>query len=123
MTIFKSFVVLLSVIIREPETTRKFAVPPIVRLPPDCVIDCPEINVRFVPSVTFDRSIGAVLTIAPVELLPMVSVPAVMLLISVFVRPKFPVDFVPRSTAVPEVGISSTEPDEVALTVLPIVRF
>ena len=59
----------------------------------------------------------------PVVLLPMVSRLAVMLPISVDVRPKFPVDFVPRSTLVPDFGISSTEPDDVALTVLLIVTF
>ena len=64
-----------------------------------------------------------VLTMAPVLLLPIVSRLAVILPISVDVRPKLPVDFVPRSTTVPDVGISSTEPEEVALTVLVIVTF
>ena len=69
------------------------------------------------------RLIAVVTAISPVVLLPMVSSLAVIWPISVDVRPKLPVDFVPRSTAVPEVGISNTDPDEVALTVLAIVRF
>ena len=53
----------------------------------------------------------------------MVSRLAVILPISVDVRPKLPVDFVPRSTTVPDVGINSTEPEVVAFTVLVIVTF
>ena len=69
------------------------------------------------------RLMAAVTAMLPVVLLPIVSVPAVMLPISVDVRPKLPVDFVPRSTTVPDVGISSTEPEVVAFTVLVIVTF
>ena len=120
VTVPKSFVALLRVIfpaVPEPDDT-KFAVPLIVKLPaPVCVIELPEISVRFV------RLIAAVLIILPVLLLPMVSRLAVMLPISVDVRPKLPVDFVPRSTTVPDVGINSTVPEDVAFTVLVIVRF
>ena len=120
LTVPKLFVALLSDIFPAepvPEET-KFAVPLIVRLPaPVCVIELPEISVRLF------RLMAAVFTIAPVVLLPMVSRLAVILPISVDVRPKFPVDFVPRSTMVLEVGISRTEPDDVALTVLLIVTF
>ena len=116
----KSLVVLPSVIfpaVPEPDET-KLAVPLMIRLPaPLCVMELPEISVRLL------RLRAAVLMILPVVLLPMVSRLAVMLPISVDVRPKLPVDFVPRSTTVPEVGISRTEPDEVALTVLVIVKF
>ena len=69
------------------------------------------------------RLMAAVTAILPVLLFPMVSKLAVMLPISVDVRPKLPADFVPRSTMVPDVGISRTEPDDVALTVLVIVTF
>ena len=120
LTVPKLFVALLSDIfpaVPVPEET-KFAVPLIVRLPaPVCVIELPEISVRLL------RLMAAVFTIAPVVLLPIVSRLAVILPISVDVRPKFPVDFVPRSTMVLEVGISRTEPDDVALTVLLIVTF
>ena len=120
VTVPKSFVALPSVIfpaVPEPDET-KLAVPLMVRLPaPLCVIELPEISVRLL------RLRDAVLMILPVVLLPMVSKLAVMLPSSVSVRPKLPVDFVPRSTTVPEVGISRTEPDEVALTVLVIVTF
>ena len=68
------------------------------------------------------RLMADVTAILPV-LLPMVSRLAVMLPISTDVRPKLPLDFVPRSTAVPEVGINSTEPEVVALTVLVMVTF
>ena len=61
--------------------------------------------------------------ISPWVLLPMVSRLAVMLPISVDVRPKLPVDFVPRSTTVPDFGISRTEPDDVAVTAPEIVTF
>ena len=116
----KSFVALPSVIfpaVPEPDET-KLAVPLMVRLPgPLCAIELPEISVRLV------RLMEAVLMIEPAELLPMVSRLAVMLPSSVDVRPKLPEDFVPRFTTVPDVGISRTEPDEVALTVLVIVKF
>ena len=59
--------------------------------------------------------------IFPVVRFPTLRILAVILPISVDVSPKLPVDFVPRSTTVPDVGISSTEPEEVALTVLVIV--
>ena len=61
-----------------PDDT-KFAVPPMVRLPPDCVMELPEITVRLVPSVAFDRSIGAVMVNEPLPELPITSVPAVIL--------------------------------------------
>ena len=66
---------------------------------------------------------AAVLIIIPVELLPIFSSLAVILPISVDVRPKLPEDFVPRSTTVPDVGISTTEPEAVEFTVLVIVKF
>ena len=81
------------------------------------MIELPEISVRLL------RLITSVFTIAPAVLLPIVSMLAVILPISVDVRPKFPVDFVPRSTMVLEVGISRTEPEDVAVTVLVIVTF
>ena len=116
----KSFVALPSVIfpaVPEPDET-KLAVPLMIRLPgPLCAIEFPEINVRLV------RLMEAVLMIEPAELLPMVSRLAVMLPSSVDIRPKLPVDFVPRSTTDPDVGIRRTEPDEVALIVLVIVKF
>ena len=100
-----------------PEET-KLAVPLIVRLPaPVCVIELPEIRVRLL------RLITSVFTIAPVALLPIVSRLAVILPIYVDVRPKFPADFVQRSTTMPDFGISTTEPEAVALTVLLIVTF
>ena len=78
----------------------------------------PDFNVKFDDQVRFvDRFIF------PVVLLPMVSRLAVMLPSSVCVRPKLPVDFVPRSTTVSDVGINRTEPEVVALTVLVIVKF
>ena len=120
VTVAKLFVALPSVMlpaVPEPDET-KFAVPLIVRLPaPVCVIELPEISVRLL------RLMASVLIIAPAEPLPMVSRLAVMLPISVDVRPKLPADFAPRSMVVPEVGISRTEPDDVALTVLVIVTF
>ena len=120
VTVPKLFVELLRVTlptVPAPDET-KFAVPLIARLPaPVCVIELPEISVRLL------RLITSVFTIAPVVLLPIVSMLAVMLPISVDVRPKLPLDFVPRSTTVPEVGISSTEPEDVALTVLVMVTF
>ena len=70
-----------------------------------------------------ERLMAVVTSILPVLLLPMVSRLAVILPISVDVRPKLPVDFVPRSTTVPDVGINSTEPEVVAFTVLVIVTF
>ena len=106
-----------------PDET-KFAVPLIVRLPvPVCVIELPEISVRFVPNVLLLRLMAAVFKIAPVVLLPMVSRLAVIFPISVDVRPKLPVDFVPRSTTVPDVGSSRIDPEAVAFTVLVIVKF
>ena len=81
------------------------------------MIEFPEISVRLL------RLRAAVLMILPVVLLPMVSRLAVMLPISVDVRPKLPVDFVPRSTTVSDFGISSTEPESVELTVLEMVTF
>ena len=81
------------------------------------MIELPEISVRLV------RLMQAVFMIVPAELFPMVSRLAVMLPISVDVRPKLPVDFVPRSTTVPDFGIRSTEPESVALTVLVMVTF
>ena len=77
----KSFVALSRVIfplLPVPVET-KFAVPAITRLPTDCVIVLPETSVRFVPSVAFDRSIGAVMVNEPLPELPIISVPAVML--------------------------------------------
>ena len=116
----KSFVALLRVILPAvpvPDDT-KFAVPLIVRLPaPVCVIELPEISVKLA------RLIADVLMILPALLLPIVNRVAVMLPISVDVRPKLPVDFVPRSTTMPDFGISSTEPEVVAFTVLDIVTF
>ena len=126
LTVPKLFVLLPSVILPDvptPDVT-KFAVPLMVRLPaPVCVIELPEISVRFVPNVALLRLMAAVFTIAPVMLLPMVSTLAVIWLISVDVRPKLPADFVPRSIVMPAVGISSTEPEEVAVIVLLMVTF
>ena len=120
VTVSKLFVALLSVIfpaVPVPDET-KFAVPLMVRLPaPVCVNELPDISVRLL------RLMASVFTIEPVVLLPMVSRLAVMFPISVDVRPKLPVDFVPRSTTVPDFGISSTEPEEVAFTVLVIDKF
>ena len=116
----KSFVSLPSVILPflpVPDET-KFAVPLMKRLPaPLCVIELPDYNVRL------PRLMAAVLIIIPVELLPIFSSLAVILPISVDVRPKLPEDFVPRSTTVPDVGISTTEPEAVEFTVLVIVKF
>ena len=120
VTVPKLFVELPKVILPAvplPDET-KFAVPLIVRFPaPVCVIALP------VTSVRLDRLMAAVLIILPVLLLPMVSRLAVMFPISVDVRPKLPVDFVPRSTTVPDVGSSRIDPEAVAFTVLVIVKF
>ena len=42
------------------------------------MIELPEIRVRFVPNVALFRLMASVLTIVPVELLPMVSTLAVI---------------------------------------------
>ena len=110
----KSFVLLESV--TSPEATR-LAVPLTVRLPDGSVMLPPVISVRFA------RVMAVVMKISPVVLFPMVSRLAVILPISVDVRPKLPADFVPRSTMEPDVGISRTEPEDVASTVLLIVTF
>ena len=68
------------------------------------------------PREAFERSMAAVLMIGPAALLPMVSVPAVMLSISALVRPKLPPELVPRSVVVPAVGSSRTLPASVAVT-------
>ena len=126
LTVPKLFVELPSVILPAvpvPDET-KFAVSLIARVPaPLCVIELPEISVRFVPNVLLLRLMAAVFKIAPVVLLPMVSRLAVIFPISVDVSPKLPVDFVPRSTTVPDVGSSRIDPEAVAFTVLVIVKF
>ena len=80
-TVPKLFITLPSVIlpaVPTPEET-KFAEPLMVRLPGAvCVIELPEIRVRFVPNVALFRLMASVLTIVPVELLPMVSTLAVI---------------------------------------------
>ena len=95
-----------------------------MRLPaPVCVMELPEIRVRFVPRVAFERSTGAVLTIAPVETLPITSVPAVMLLNSTELRPRFELlSAPPRSTPAPRVWMV-TVPDVVAFTVPELPTF
>ena len=121
VTVAKSFVELPSVMlpaVPEPDET-KFAVPVMVRLPGAvCVIELPEIRVRFVPKVLLLRLMAAVLTIAPVVLLPMVSTLAVIWSSSVWDRPRFADVSVPlpRFTPDPSVWIS-TLPAVVALTV------
>ena len=97
--------------------------PLIVRLPGAvCVIELPEISVRFVPSVAFDRSIAAVFTMAPVVLLPMVSRLAVIGLSSVFVRSRLAESSAPpRFTTAQSVWIS-TLPAVVTFTVPVIIR-
>ena len=91
VTVPKLFVALFSVIfpaVPVPDET-KFAVPLIVRLPaPVCVIELPEIRVRFVPSVALLRLIAAVFTIVPVVLLPIVSWFAVIRLSSAWEMPR-----------------------------------
>ena len=119
VTVLKLFVALPSVIL--PFTPvpfdTKFAVPPTVRLPPACEIGPPETSVRFVPRVALARLIGAVFTIAPVEALPIVSVPAVMLLISADESPRLLAEpGPPRFTPFPYVIIVAL-PEVVALTV------
>ena len=64
----KSFVELLSKIVFP--TATKLPVPEMVRLPaPVCVIDPPEMSVRFVPSAVFVRLIGVSIVICAVVLL------------------------------------------------------
>ena len=118
VTVAKSFVLLERLML--PVATR-FAVPVIVRLPEGSVMLPTVISARFAKLGPLVMAL--VMKISPVVLLPMVSRLAVMLPISVDVRPKFPADFVPRSTMVPDVGTRSTEPEEVALIVLVIVTF
>ena len=104
---------------------------PVKQIPPVPVVESAEsteMQLLLVQAtrakLTLDGTLTADVTnILPVVLLPMVSRLAVMLPISVDVRPKLPADFVPRSTLVPDVGISNIEPDEVALTVLMIIKF
>ena len=113
-TVLKLLFALFSVILPAvpvPDDT-KFAVPPMVRFPPDCVIAPPEISVRFLVKLT-----GAVLTIVA-ELLLIIRVPAVIRLISPEVRPRFePESAPPRSTPAPRVRIV-TVPVVVVLTLL-----
>ena len=91
VTVPKLFVALLSVIfpaVPVPDET-KSAVPLIVRLPaPVCVIEFPEINVRFVPIVALFRLVAFVFTILPVVLLPIVSWFAVIRLSSAWEMPR-----------------------------------
>ena len=117
-TVLKSLVALFSVILPlvPVPPDMKLAVPETDRLPPDWVIVPPEISVRPVPSVALVRVIAAVFTIAA-ELLLIVSVPAVILLISVLLRPRLDEESgPPRSTPAPSVWIV-TLPDVVAFIV------
>ena len=101
VTVLKLFVELPSVrlpAVPTPDET-KFAIPLIVRFPaPLCVIEFPEMSVRLL------RLIAAVFTIAPVVLLPIVSVPAVIWPISADVRPRLAeLSAPPRFTPAPSV--------------------